>query len=125
MHSILLIVHIVVSAALIGLVLIQQGKGADMGAAFGSGASSTVFGSRGSASFLTRTTAILAILFFVLTGLLAFSSTQKQEIKSVTELVAPAKTKAPATSATTKPESPPVEKPTQGKSGDVPVVPDK
>jgi preprotein translocase subunit SecG len=123
MHSILLIVHILVAAALIGLILIQQGKGADMGAAFGSGASGTVFGSRGSASFLTRTTAVLAILFFVLTGLLAFTSTQKQDLKSVTELVAPAK-KAPATSGD-KPASAPVGTTTPSKPGGVPVVPDK
>ena len=89
MHSILLITHILVAAALIGLVLIQRGKGAEVGAAFGSGASNTVFGSRGSASFLTRATAVLAILFFVLTGLLAFTATQKREVKSVTELVTP------------------------------------
>ena len=123
MHSILLIVHILVAAALIGLVLIQHGKGADMGAAFGSGASNTVFGSRGSASFLTRATAILAILFFVLTGLLAFSSTQKHEIKSVTELAAP---KAPATTSTnSKPPSVDSTSTTQNKQGDVPLEPEK
>jgi len=121
MHSILLIVHILVAAALIGLVLIQQGKGADMGAAFGSGASNTVFGSRGSASFLTRATAFLAIVFFVLTGLLAFSSTQKREIKCVTELVAP---KAPATSGA-KSDSAPADSAPKTKPGDVPIVPDK
>jgi preprotein translocase subunit SecG len=121
MHSILLIVHILVAASLIGLVLIQRGKGADMGAAFGSGASNTVFGSRGSASFLTRATAVLAIAFFVLTGLLSFSATQKREIKSVTELVAP---QAPATSGA-KPASPPAVSPTPTKPGDVPVVPEK
>jgi preprotein translocase subunit SecG len=121
MHATLLIVHILVAAALIGLVLIQRGKGAEMGAAFGSGASNTVFGSRGSASFLTRATAILAILFFVLTGLLTFSATQKREIKSDTELVTP---QAPATPAT-KSESPSGGSSTQTKPGDVPVVPEK
>ncbi|MEJ2564734.1 MAG: preprotein translocase subunit SecG [Gammaproteobacteria bacterium] len=130
MHTVLLVVHILVAAALIALVLIQQGKGADMGAAFGSGASSTVFGSRGSASFLTRATAVLAILFFVLTGLLAFSSTQKREIKSATELVAPQAPTTPATKTpATKPESSsqpsPAGSTTQTKPGDVPVVPDK
>jgi preprotein translocase subunit SecG len=121
MHSILLVVHILVAAALIGLVLIQRGKGAEVGAAFGSGASNTVFGSRGSASFLTRATAILAILFFVLTGLLAFTATQKRDITSVTELVKP---QAPATPAT-KPEAPAADSSTQTKPGDVPVVPEK
>ena len=59
MYEILLVVYLLVSLALIGLVMIQQGKGADMGASFGAGASNTVFGSGGSGSFLTRTTAIL------------------------------------------------------------------
>ncbi len=65
MYSILLIVHVVIAVVLVGLVLIQHGKGADAGAAFGSGASGTVFGSRGSSSFLTRTTGLLAASFFV------------------------------------------------------------
>ena len=121
MHSILLIVHILVAAALIGLVLIQHGKGADMGAAFGSGASNTVFGSRGSASFLTRATAILAILFFLLTGLLAFTTTQQRDIKSVTELASPRVPAAPKT----MPESQPLDSSSQTKPGDVPIVPDK
>ena len=64
MQSIALVIHVALSIAVIGLVLIQHGKGADAGAAFGSGASSTVFGSKGSASFLTRITTILAGCFF-------------------------------------------------------------
>lgn len=65
LYNILLIVQIVVSVAMIALILMQHGKGADAGAAFGSGASGTVFGSRGSGNFLSRTTAILATIFFV------------------------------------------------------------
>lgn len=65
LYNILLIVQIVVSVAMIVLILMQHGKGADAGAAFGSGASGTVFGSRGSGNFLSRTTAILATVFFV------------------------------------------------------------
>ena len=65
MQSIALVVHVILAIGVIGLVLIQHGKGADAGAAFGSGASATVFGARGSASFLTRATTILAGLFFV------------------------------------------------------------
>lgn len=64
MQTILLVLQVMISLGLIGLVLIQHGKGADAGAAFGSGASATVFGARGAGSFLTRTTAILAALFF-------------------------------------------------------------
>jgi len=65
MFSILLVVQIVVSVSIIALVMLQQGKGADMGAGFGAGASGTVFGSRGSGSFFTRATAILAAVFFI------------------------------------------------------------
>ena len=72
LYNILLIVQIVVSVGIIVLVLMQQGKGADAGAAFGSGASGTVFGSRGSANFLSRTTAILATVFFLNSTALAF-----------------------------------------------------
>ena len=64
-YSLLLVLHILIGCAVIGFVLIQHGKGADMGAAFGSGASGSLFGSAGSANFLSRTTAILAALFFV------------------------------------------------------------
>jgi preprotein translocase subunit SecG len=65
MFQILLVIQILISIAIISLVLLQQGKGADMGAAFGSGASGTVFGARGSGSFFTRATAILAAAFFI------------------------------------------------------------
>lgn len=75
MFEILLVVYLVVALALVGLVLIQQGKGADMGASFGSGASQTVFGASGSGNFLTRTTAILATCFFVLSLVLGNLST--------------------------------------------------
>ena len=64
MTAILLVIHILVGFSLIGLVLVQQGKGATMGAAFGSGASQTIFGSRGSGSFLMRVTMGFAVLFF-------------------------------------------------------------
>ena len=60
----LLIIQTLIGLAIIGLVLLQQGKGADMGAAFGAGASGTVFGARGSGSFFSRATAVLAALFF-------------------------------------------------------------
>src|SRR5579885_2643486 len=72
MYSFLIVLYVLVSAALIGLVLLQHGKGADAGAAFGSGASGTVFGARGSATFLSRTTAWLAAVFFALSLALAY-----------------------------------------------------
>jgi preprotein translocase subunit SecG len=65
MFSFLLVVQILVSISIITLVMLQHGKGADMGAAFGSGSSGTVFGARGSGSFLTRATGVLAAVFFI------------------------------------------------------------
>jgi len=83
MHDIVLIVHILVSAALIGLILVQHGKGADMGASFG--ASQTFFGSAGSANFLTRLTAGLATVFFITSLTLAYFSRQAVKSESVME----------------------------------------
>ncbi len=87
--EILVISHIFLCVGLIGLILIQHGKGADAGAAFGSGASATVFGSQGAASFLTRATAVLATTFFVTSLTLAYFSIQRIEPKSVIEELAP------------------------------------
>lgn len=72
MYQILLAIYVVLAITLVVLVLLQHGKGADAGAAFGSGASGTVFGARGSATFLSRATAALATLFFVLSLGLAY-----------------------------------------------------
>lgn len=66
MYEILLVVYLIVALALVGMVLIQQGKGADMGSSFGAGASGTVFGSSGAGNFMTKTTTVLASIFFVL-----------------------------------------------------------
>lgn len=66
MYEIFVVCYLLVALALIGLVLIQNGKGASMGAAFGAGASGTVFGSSGTGNFLTKSTTVLAVLFFVL-----------------------------------------------------------
>src|SRR3569833_2902870 len=95
MHTMLLIVHILIAIALISLVLVQRGKGADMGAAFGSGASGTLFGSRGSASFLSRATAVLPILFFFTSLPLAFLSIQNSDVNCVTYISAPAPSRSP------------------------------
>ncbi|MGE5469416.1 MAG: preprotein translocase subunit SecG [Bacteroidota bacterium] len=75
--SLLLTVHILVALVIIGLVLVQHGKGADMGAAFGSGASGSLFGSSGSANFLSRTTGVLAAVFFVTSLTLAYVASNK------------------------------------------------
>jgi preprotein translocase subunit SecG len=78
-YEVLIIVYLVVALMLIGFVLIQQGKGADMGASFGGGGSNTVFGSSGSGNFLTRTTAILATLFFVISLILGNQTADKEK----------------------------------------------
>lgn len=79
MESAIIIVHVVMAIAIIGLVLIQQGKGADAGASFGGGASQTVFGASGSGNFLTKTTSILAVVFFVTSFALAVIAKNKAE----------------------------------------------
>ena len=64
MEKIIIITHVIIALAMIGLILLQQGKGAEMGASFGSGASQTMFGSEGSINFFTKITALLAVAFF-------------------------------------------------------------
>jgi preprotein translocase subunit SecG len=75
--NILIATHVLVALAIIGLVLLQHGKGADMGSGFGGGASGSLFGATGSANFLSRTTGILATIFFVLSLVLAYVATKK------------------------------------------------
>ena len=75
--NVLIVAHVITALAIIGLVLLQHGKGADMGSGFGGGASSSLFGATGSANFLSRTTAVLATLFFVLSLALAYVATKK------------------------------------------------
>jgi preprotein translocase subunit SecG len=75
--TLILVVDVIVALCIIGLVLLQHGKGADVGAAFGSGASGSLFGASGSANFLSRTTAILAVVFFLTTFVLAYLVTHK------------------------------------------------
>jgi len=77
LFSVVLLVHILSAIGVIGLVLVQHGKGADMGAAFGSGASGSLFGATGSANFLSRTTAVLAAVFFITSLTLAYIASNK------------------------------------------------
>jgi preprotein translocase subunit SecG len=121
MKELVLVIHVLAAAGLIGLVLVQQSKGADIGAAFGSGASQTLFGARGSANFLTRLTALLATIFFVTSLTLAVLATRGGGPRSVTETV------------TSEPAPPPSAPPTQEQApapakappapSDVPTVP--
>lgn len=96
LYSVILTIHFLVGLAVIGLVLMQHGKGADMGAAFGSGSSGSLFGATGSANFLSRTTGVLAAVFFATSLTLAYlakAPTQKASgsvIDTVTVPVTPA-----------------------------------
>ncbi|PUE07356.1 MULTISPECIES: preprotein translocase subunit SecG [unclassified Limnohabitans] len=97
MLTLILVVQMLSALAMIGLILIQHGKGADMGAAFGSGGSGSLFGATGGANFLSRTTAVLAAVFFVCTLLLAyFSNVRPASSGSVLEGVAVTAPAAPA-----------------------------
>lgn len=89
MDALVLVFHVVVSLLLIGLILIQHGKGADAGAAFGGGggASGSLFGSQGSASFLSRSSAILATIFFVTSLSLAYLAGNTERVQSVTDSI--------------------------------------
>ena len=98
--SLILVVHVLAAVGIVGLVLVQHGKGADMGAAFGSGASGSLFGSAGSANFLSRTTAVLAGVFFVTSLTLTYiaSHSNRQTGGALEGIVLP-KTPAAAQSA--------------------------
>ncbi|REH39843.1 protein translocase subunit secG [Paraperlucidibaca baekdonensis] len=81
METLVLVVHIIVAVVMIGLILLQQGKGAEMGASFGAGSSGTVFGSSGSTGFLTKLTAALALVFFVTSlGLAIYAKNQSRAL---------------------------------------------
>ena len=102
LHTASIVFHVLIAAAIVGMVLLQRGKGADAGAGFGSGASGTVFGARGSASFLSRMTATLAALFFASSLTLAYLGGRKPEApKSVIDRVTVPQTQSapPADSA--------------------------
>ena len=114
LHNIVLVVHIIVAGMIIGLVLLQRGKGAEAGTGFGAGASGTVFGARGSANFLSRATGVLATVFFITSLALAYLSTQRTAPSSL--LDTPAQT-APA------PQAPPSSAPPASGASDLPQLP--
>jgi len=116
METLVWVVHVIVAIALIALVLVQHGKGADMGAAFGSGSSGSLFGASGSANFLSRSTAVLASLFFLTSLGLAYFGLQQHKPASVLD-----RTVVPATPQT--PPAAPVQVPAKNagsKAGDIP-----
>lgn len=105
LHTIVLVVHVGIAMLIIGLVLLQRGKGADAGTGFGAGASGTVFGARGSATFFSRSTAVLAALFFATSLVLAYLATQETAPSSLLEnaAAAPAAPALPAAPPSTAP----------------------
>ena len=80
MESMIIFVHVIAAVAITGLVLIQQGKGADMGASFGSGSSQTIFGSSGSGNVLSKSTSIIAVIFFITSLGLAIVARQQADL---------------------------------------------
>jgi preprotein translocase subunit SecG len=100
LHTIILTVHIIAGLSVIGFVLLQHGKGADMGAAFGSGASGSLFGATGSANFLSRVTAVLAAVFFLTSLSLSYIATSSPRVSGSVMDSAPVQT-APAAPAQT------------------------
>jgi preprotein translocase subunit SecG len=123
MQTILNVVHLFLAVGLVGLVLIQHGKGADAGAAFGSGASATVFGARGSGNFLSRATAALAALFFLTSMALAYFASQTGEPEGLMDSVE--LPEAPAPDAAAEHRDVPLVPGTGdgGRVSDVPAVP--
>lgn len=103
MFNVILAIHIIVAIAMIGLILIQHGKGADAGASFGAGSSGTVFGAAGSANFLTRTTAVLAVIFFTTSLTLAVHA--RKQADSQYKLDVPASSQIPVTGNSPAPTS--------------------
>jgi len=95
MEQIILVAHLLVALAIIGLIMLQQGKGADMGASFGAGASQTLFGSDGSGNALTKATAWLVVLFFSTSFGLALIANQKTVVVDDIDLMIPAAMQAP------------------------------
>jgi preprotein translocase subunit SecG len=120
--TLILIIDVVVALGIIGLVLLQHGKGADVGAAFGSGASGSLFGASGSANFLSRTTAVLAVIFFLTTFVLAYLASHRPRtaggvMESVKEQPAAPAAPAPETGPADASKSPGVPGP---KANEVP-----
>ena len=122
LYSILVAIDVLLAIAIIALVLIQHGKGADAGAAFGSGASGTVFGAQGSASFLTKLTTVLAVLFFANSLWLAHLASNRPVAESVidTNMVEEVTTDTPSTDISDEDDVPNMGNEVDAMSSDVP-----
>jgi preprotein translocase subunit SecG len=108
MESILLVIHVIVSLLILGLIMLQQGKGAEMGASFGAGASQTVFGSVGSGNFFSRMTAILVAIFFATSFTLAIIAKKSVEVDDIPIPVLEASSEIPVTPPAAASEEVPV-----------------
>jgi preprotein translocase subunit SecG len=113
--TLIIVAHVLIALAIIGLVLLQHGKGADMGSGFGGGASSSLFGATGSANFLSRATAVLATIFFITSLGLAYIAGERPREAGGTVMDAP-KPQAPAKPASEIPQ--PASLPPAGGAGD-------
>lgn len=116
MYQFILMIHVFIAVFIIALVLVQQGKGATMGAAFGAGASQTIFGSRGSGSFLFRVTVGLAFVFFatsIALNYMATRATKQQTVITLPTMPAPTEPVTPPVTQTSSsaPETTPVQAP--------------
>jgi preprotein translocase subunit SecG len=122
MQTLVLVLHILAAIGIVVLVLLQHGKGADMGAAFGSGSAGSLFGSAGAANFLSRTTAVLAAVFFATSLGLTYFSAAPHKSGGVTQSIeAPAAPKADAKPATpAAPSAPAPAVPVESKPGEIP-----
>jgi preprotein translocase subunit SecG len=119
-HTTTLVFHVLLATGIVGLVLLQRGKGAEAGAGFGAGASGTVFGARGSTSFLSRSTAVLATLFFMTSLGLAYLGGSPVEQGSIME-TAPAKTETAPAPASSLPAMPTVPSESEPRQSDAPI----
>lgn len=123
METLILVVHVLVAIAMIAFILLQQGKGAEMGASFGGGSSQTVFGAAGAASFLTRATAVLAAIFFITSLSLAIFARKNSETFGMVPTVQAEAAKTESKPAGDVPAAPAAA--TKPAGGDVPVAPAK
>ncbi len=125
MEILIIILHVIVCLALIMIVLLQTGKGADMGAAFGGGSSQTLFGSTGASSFLSKATTFAAIIFMGTCFILAYLSANRQSTSIMKEAKTKAEQTAPAQPAAKAPEVPaaPASAPAQQATAETPAAP--
>ena len=123
METVLVVVHLFLAIGLVALILVQHGKGADMGAAFGSGASASVFGSRGASNFLSRTTAVLATLFFVTSMTLAGFAMRTSEPETLMDSLPPAAIEGEVPEVPAGVDLPPIPE-APATSSDLPTIPE-